>query len=161
MFEIETQWACRKGIRDPHGARGSGECTRCAVRPAARALAIHAKGARVSFQSIGLYGLFASAAALAAGVVYHLRARRAEAAMRRRLEAQLAERERAARELHDTLLQGIQGLILRFQAVAERIPSREPAREMMERALERADEVLVETRDRVYDVRDPASKQLP
>jgi len=94
-------------------------------------------------------------------VAYHLHSRRTEAVVRRRLEAQLAEREIAARELHDTLLQGIQGLILRFQAVAERIPSREPAREMMERALERADEVLVETRDRVNDARDPAAKPLP
>ena len=141
--------------------QGSGECTRCAVRPRARGPATYAKGERVSLQSIGLYGLFASAAALAAGVVYHLRARRAQAAVRRHLEAQLAERDRAARELHDTLVQGIQGLILRFQAVAERIPSREPAREMMERALERADEVLLETRDRVNDAHDPASKQLP
>ena len=47
------------------------------------------------------------------------RSRRRSAA---RLEARLAERERIARELHDTLLQGMQGLIWRFQAATDRIP---------------------------------------
>jgi signal transduction histidine kinase/ligand-binding sensor domain-containing protein len=70
-----------------------------------------------------------------------------------RLEARLAERERIARELHDTLLQSIQGLILRFHAVTERIPPREPARRQMESALERAEEVLNEGRHRVKNLR--------
>ncbi len=74
--------------------------------------------------------------------------------MRRRLEARLAERERETRELHDTLIQGLQGLILRFQAVCERIPQREPARELMERALERADRMLLDSRDRATDGRE-------
>ncbi len=52
--------------------------------------------------------------ALLAAVLYLAMARRAETSMRRRLEARLVERERASRELHDTLIQGLQGLILRF-----------------------------------------------
>ena len=74
-------------------------------------------------------------------------------AMAVRMEERLGERERIARELHDTLLQGIQGLVLRFQAAAERIPASEPARRMIEQALDRADEVLVEGRDRVKNLR--------
>jgi signal transduction histidine kinase/ligand-binding sensor domain-containing protein len=70
-----------------------------------------------------------------------------------RMEERLGERERIARELHDTLLQGIQGVVLRFQAVAERIPASEPARRMIEQALDRADDVLVEGRDRVKNLR--------
>jgi signal transduction histidine kinase len=70
-----------------------------------------------------------------------------------RLEARLAERERIARELHDTLLQSIQGLILRFHAATERIPQHEPARRQMESALERAEEVLNEGRHRVKNLR--------
>ena len=85
--------------------------------------------------------------------LYLLRLRQMEAEIRARIEERLGERERIARELHDTLLQGIQGLILRFQAVAERIPTSEPARQMIEKVLDRADEVLVEGRDRVKNLR--------
>ena len=61
----------------------------------------------------------------------------------------LRERERISREMHDTLLQGVQGLVLRFQTAADSIPPDLPARRMMDEALERADQVLVEGRDRV------------
>ncbi len=81
------------------------------------------------------------------------RVRQVTAAARARLEERITERERIARELHDTLLQGLQGLILRFHAVAMRIPPHEPAYEMMESALTRADQVLIESRDRVKDIR--------
>ncbi|HJZ77767.1 MAG TPA: two-component regulator propeller domain-containing protein [Vicinamibacterales bacterium] len=70
-----------------------------------------------------------------------------------RYEERLGERERIARELHDTLLQGIYGLILRFQAVADRIPQAEPARALINDALERADQMVVEGRNRVEDLR--------
>lgn len=63
------------------------------------------------------------------------------------------ERERIARELHDTLLQGFQGLLLRFQAVMEQIPNDQPARHKMEKVLERADEVMFEGRERVSKLR--------
>jgi signal transduction histidine kinase/ligand-binding sensor domain-containing protein len=85
--------------------------------------------------------------------LYLIRLKQMEAEIRARIEERLGERERIARELHDTLLQGIQGLILRFQAVAERIPASEPARQMIEKALDRADEVLVQGRDRVKNLR--------
>jgi signal transduction histidine kinase/ligand-binding sensor domain-containing protein len=73
--------------------------------------------------------------------------------IRGRLQERHAERERIARELHDTLLQSIHGLILRFQAVSETLPPLDPARGAMEQALQRADDVLVEGRDRVLDLR--------
>jgi signal transduction histidine kinase/ligand-binding sensor domain-containing protein len=85
--------------------------------------------------------------------LYLIRLKQMEAEIRARIEERLGERERIARELHDTLLQGVQGLILRFQAVAERIPASEPARQMIEKALDRADEVLVQGRDRVKNLR--------
>ena len=85
--------------------------------------------------------------------LYLVRLKQMEAEIRARIEERLGERERIARELHDTLLQGIQGLILRFQAVAERIPASEPARQMIEKVLDRADEVLVQGRDRVKNLR--------
>ena len=86
-------------------------------------------------------------------VLYSLRLRDMARRIRFRLEDRVAERERIARELHDTLLQGFQGLIMRFQSVAEQIPSTELARGLLDRALDRADEVLVEGRDRVKNLR--------
>lgn len=88
---------------------------------------------------------------------YKMRMRQVAAQVRGRLEARLAERERIARDLHDTLLQGMQGLIWKFQAVADRIPRNEPARELMEQSLDRADKLLAEGRDRVKDLRPSAS----
>jgi signal transduction histidine kinase/ligand-binding sensor domain-containing protein len=85
--------------------------------------------------------------------IYFLRVRQIVREVRNRLEERMSERERIARELHDTLLQGFQGLILRFHAVAVKIPSSELTRQMLEKALERADEVLVEGRDCVNDLR--------
>ena len=85
-----------------------------------------------------------------------MRMRQVAAQVRSRLEARLSERERIARELHDTLLQGVQGLIWRFQAATDRIPPGEPARQLMEKSLDRADGLLAESRDKVKDLRPSA-----
>ncbi len=69
------------------------------------------------------------------------------------LRERIAERERIARELHDTLLQGVQGLILTFQSAARQVPADLPARNQLERALDRAEAVVVEARDRVRSLR--------
>lgn len=86
-------------------------------------------------------------------ILYQINLRRAAEHLRERLEERHNERERIARELHDTLLQGFHGLTLRFQAVADNIPSEHPARRQMESALDRADQVLNEGRDKVRDLR--------
>jgi signal transduction histidine kinase/ligand-binding sensor domain-containing protein len=88
-------------------------------------------------------------------MLYQLRIRSIEKSLQERHLARLAERERIARELHDTLLQGVQGLILRVQAVAQRISQGDPAQALIltEQALNRADGVLVEGRNRIKDLR--------
>jgi signal transduction histidine kinase/ligand-binding sensor domain-containing protein len=91
-------------------------------------------------------------------VLYQLRLRQAAGRLSARLEERLAERERIARDLHDTLLQGFQGLILRFHNAMMEIPEREPARQMMETALDRADEVMAEGRDRVVSLHPSSDK---
>ena len=73
-----------------------------------------------------------------------------------RHEAILIERERIARELHDTLLQSVQGLILRFQSGVDRMPAGDATRATLERSLDRAEQVLAEGRDRVTELRAPA-----
>jgi signal transduction histidine kinase len=109
-------------------------------------------------QSKSFLALCVAAAILLLWIAYVLRVRQLTARMRNRLEERVAERERIARELHDTLLQGVQGLILKFQDVTEEIPPDTAARRKMEEALDRADDVLIEGRDRVKDLRtSPAS----
>jgi signal transduction histidine kinase len=82
--------------------------------------------------------------------------------VRDRLEVRHAERERIARDLHDTLLQGIQGLILFFQTTPDRIPKTDPYHDKVNQALDRAHRVMVEGRNRVRDLRasDPTIKDL-
>src|SRR4030095_14341192 len=82
---------------------------------------------------------------------------RVAAQVRGKLEERLPERGRIARELHDTLLQGMQGLIWRCQAVADRMPPAEQMRQLMEQSLDQADKLLGESRDKVKDLRGSAS----
>ena len=99
--------------------------------------------------------LSVSAAGALLAFAFRLRVHQITAKMRLRLDERLRERERIARELHDTLLQSTQGLMLRVQAARNRILQDDPARELLDSALKRADEVLAEARDRVQDLRIP------
>jgi Histidine kinase len=59
-----------------------------------------------------------------------------------RLEERVGERTRIARELHDTLLQSFQGLMLRFQVAHDELPgSPAEARKTLEYALDGRDAV--------------------
>jgi hypothetical protein len=70
------------------------------------------------------------------------------------LEARIDERTRIARELHDTLLQSFQGLMLRFQTVDEMLPARPmDAKKALEGALDRGDQAISEGRDAITDIR--------
>lgn len=86
-------------------------------------------------------------------LIYGINMRLVADRLRTRLEERHGERERIARELHDTLLQGVQGLILHVQAVANSLPADQPARCQLEKALDRADQMIREGRDRVRDLR--------
>jgi signal transduction histidine kinase len=93
------------------------------------------------------------ASVVAAAALYRLRLHQLTSRLNVRFEERLAERTRIAQELHDTLLQGFQGLVLHFQAVVKHLPDQEPAWLMMKKALTVADEVLVEGRERVRGLR--------
>jgi signal transduction histidine kinase/ligand-binding sensor domain-containing protein len=108
------------------------------------------------YQTRWFRGLCVLACVAILAALYRIRMRRVAAQISERLGAQLAERERIARELHDTLLQGMQGVIWRFQAAAKRIPPGEAARQLMEQSLDRADRLLIESRDKVKDLRSAA-----
>src|SRR4029077_6978149 len=74
------------------------------------------------FQTIWFKLLLITTGALSVWVLYGLRLKKATAEVTARLGERLQERERIARELHDTLLQGFQGITLRVQGVAKNIP---------------------------------------
>jgi len=90
---------------------------------------------------------------LVLGALYQLRLRQVARVVRGRMEERLEERERIARDLHDTLLQSVQGLILKFHAVLKQIPADLPAHDALEKTLDHADEVLAEGRDRIRNLR--------
>jgi len=86
--------------------------------------------------------------------LYRLRVRQLAHQFDMTVEARVGERTRIARELHDTLLQSFQGLMLRFQTVDEMLPTCPmEAKEALEGALERADQAIVEGRDAISDIR--------
>jgi ligand-binding sensor domain-containing protein len=98
--------------------------------------------------------IYVTAALLMLWGIYQLRLRQIAMEHNIRLEERLSERTRISRELHDTLLQGFQGLSLRFQAVMNALPGDSAARELIEDVLDRADQVLLEGRRSVRELRE-------
>jgi signal transduction histidine kinase/ligand-binding sensor domain-containing protein len=70
-----------------------------------------------------------------------------------RMNERLDERGRIARELHDTLLQAVQGLVLKVHGASVRLAPQEPVRELLDQALEQAENTIVEGRNLVRDLR--------
>lgn len=94
--------------------------------------------------------------ALGAGaLLYRWRVRALAQRLHAQAEVRLRERERIARDLHDTLLQGVTGLTLQVQAAADEAPAGSPLQARLLHALDRAQEVMDEGRDRVSALRTP------
>jgi len=104
-------------------------------------------------QSWPFYLLCAALALALLWLGYSLRLRAVANRIRARMNERLDERERIARELHDTLLQSVQGLIMRFSNIAQDMNAIQPAHRDMLDALDSADAVAVEGRDRVHELR--------
>lgn len=84
---------------------------------------------------------------------YRLRTRRLAERIEGELVARLRERESIARALHDTFLQGVQGMLLRMHSAMTGLPAGSPARAEFERILDDAEQVLEEGRDEVQGLR--------
>jgi hypothetical protein len=97
-----------------------------------------------AFSLVGFAGLL--------GWIYQLRLRQVTRGSERQLEARVSERTRIARELHDTLLQSFQGLLLRLQTVANRLPQG-PIRQNLEGAIEEGSEAIAEGREAIQELR--------
>jgi signal transduction histidine kinase len=86
--------------------------------------------------------------------LHRLQVRQATERLSMRFDERLAERTRIARELHDTLLQSLHGLLLRFQAVQNLLPERPvEAKASLEIAINRAADAVTQSRDAVHELR--------
>ncbi len=87
-------------------------------------------------------------------VGYRLRVRRLQRRFELTLEARVAERTRIARDLHDTLLQSFNGLLLRFRTVHALLSkSPDQARTILENAIDETRQALTEGRQAVQGLR--------
>jgi len=85
-----------------------------------------------------------------------VRGRHITALVKARYEERLEERERIARDLHDTLLQGGQGLLLRLHAISAMPTLPGEAQARLESAMQAAEDNLREGRERVSSLRGDA-----
>jgi signal transduction histidine kinase len=89
-------------------------------------------------------------------LIYFLRLRRVANQFHVRMDERVNERTRIARELHDTLLQSFQGVVLLLQAALNRMPDRPDvakARKEFEGVIDQAARAVTEGRDAVQDLR--------
>jgi signal transduction histidine kinase len=89
---------------------------------------------------------------------YRFRIRQESARINGRLEERVAERERIARDLHDTLLQSFQGSLFEVQA-ARNLFSRRPddAMQTLDEAIRSSEAAIVEGRDAILGLRSGAA----
>ena len=93
-------------------------------------------------------------------LILQVRVRQVAGKMRLRQSIQYTERLRIARQLHDSLLQSVQGLMLRFSSAAQAVPSELPVRRVLEELLDRSDDVIAEARHSIQDLREREKRSL-
>jgi signal transduction histidine kinase len=101
---------------------------------------------------------FRSAMVLCVGLValaaYLMRMRQLTRLLNARFEERFAERVRVARELHDTLLQSFQGLLLRFQTAYALFDTRPAdAKEVLGSSIDQTAQAITEGREAVQGLR--------
>jgi signal transduction histidine kinase len=112
------------------------------------------------YQTFWFLGLCVVGSLLAVWAAARMRLKQLATEIRKRADERADERVRIARDLHDTLLQGIQGLMLRFHVAAQKTPAGDDTRELLDNALATADRILVEARDRVSRLRSNSPTEI-
>jgi signal transduction histidine kinase/ligand-binding sensor domain-containing protein len=106
------------------------------------------------FQTIWFRALCGGLFLLLLWVLYQLRLKQLERQFNATLQTRVDERTRIARELHDTMLQSFQGLLLRFQTVSNLLPLRpEEAKTRIDSVVEEGSNAITEGRDAVHELR--------
>ena len=109
------------------------------------------------YQTLWFQALWVLAGAGLLWFLHRLRLRQAARRLHIRMEERVNERTRIARDLHDTLLQSFQGVLLKFHAATYLLPDRATeARNTLENAIEQARAAIAEGRDAVQGLRSSA-----
>ena len=106
------------------------------------------------YQTNWFRALCAAALLILVWAAYQFRVRKLHREFALTLGARVRERTSLARELHDTLLQSFQGLMLRFEIVSQLLPDRPvEAKEKLDGAMKQAADAITEGRDAVQGLR--------
>jgi signal transduction histidine kinase/ligand-binding sensor domain-containing protein len=106
------------------------------------------------FQTIWFRTVSVVAFFLLLGGLYQMRLRQVRHQYNVSLEARVSERTRIARDLHDTLLQSFNALLLRFQTALDLLSTRpDEARRTLESTIDQTAHALIEGRDAVQQLR--------
>jgi len=119
------------------------------TRPATLDVAI----APTFVQTLWFKLLCALVLALAGYGLFRWRVQLATARVAERMQERLDERTRIARTLHDSFLQSVQALIMRFDRIKHGIATDDPLQREIDNALDTADAVLLEGREQVWALR--------
>jgi signal transduction histidine kinase len=92
-------------------------------------------------------------------LIYLLRVNYETAKLKERIQERLSERERIARELHDTLFQSVEGSLLHLNAVTSRLPVDQQVKDQLQQAYGEVDRVMGQARSLVFDLRQPVDSQ--
>jgi signal transduction histidine kinase len=85
--------------------------------------------------------------------LYRWRLHQMEMVFTIRMDERVGERTRLARDLHDTLLQSFQGVMLKFYALTYSLDDRPETQKTLENIIEQAREAIAEGRDAVQGLR--------
>lgn len=111
------------------------------------------------YQTSGFWFLCMGIAIWLLWLAYRYRIRHITGQLHQRLDERLAERDRIARELHDTYLQTVQSLVLKVHAASVDLPDGN-LRNSIHGALQWADRAITEGRDRVRALRTSAGSAV-
>jgi signal transduction histidine kinase len=117
--------------------------------PAAIAFTVEPK----FYQHVWFFPLLALTLGAGAAIIYRIRVKH----LRQRFDLVLAERSRIARELHDTLLQGLSGITMQLQALWMRMPQSKE-KQFMAAIIEDAGACSQEARQSLWGLRTRGSR---
>jgi signal transduction histidine kinase len=118
--------------------------------PAVAAMSVFAAG---TLLSVAYMGTIVRQSRERQRLIEQLQATRAELAAAERQAGTLAERQRLARDLHDTLTQGFTSIVLLLEAAEESLATGRPVAQHIQQALRSARDNLAESRQLVWALR--------